>query len=162
VRNLIKINRYTSIFMLVVMMAGLFLPNLLSTDEAEAAVVGISGSIPAGGTPNPGGGITSPSQYSYGYRVGLVSETMKPSAQFKEGDRNTQLTEKIKIQYNNHYPKMSNSCDTFALEYSNKGTNHQLKISGTQHPTSAIPNPLLAVFSSTKSSADDLKVSGTH
>ncbi|THF73936.1 glycine rich domain-containing protein [Cohnella fermenti] len=52
--------------------------------------------------------------------------------------------------------------DTYALKYSTKGINNPIQISGTSYSTASIPYPVIAVYSSSKSSADDLEVMGTH
>ncbi|WP_027084142.1 glycine rich domain-containing protein [Cohnella panacarvi] len=52
--------------------------------------------------------------------------------------------------------------DTFALRYESAGMNNPIQISGTNYATISIPYPVIAVYSSNKSSADDLEVRGTH
>lgn len=50
--------------------------------------------------------------------------------------------------------------DTFTLQY--KAPNHNVRVAGTNWPTTDIPYPVITVYSPNKSSADDLTTSGTH
>lgn len=87
-----------------VLLVSMLVANFPPVKKAEAVIVGTSGTIPAGGTPNPGGGLTG-----WGYRVGIITEKLKPSAVF-ENDRPITWTEdRIRTHYNNHYPNMQNS-----------------------------------------------------
>lgn len=52
--------------------------------------------------------------------------------------------------------------DTYALQYKAPSGNGTINIAGTSWPATSIPYPIMAVYSSSKSSADDLNVSGTH
>ncbi|WP_027084141.1 hypothetical protein [Cohnella panacarvi] len=100
----IKSTKLISIVMSVFILVSLLVPNFPPVQKAEAAIVGTSGTIPAGGTPNPGGGLTG-----WGYRVGIITETLKPSASFEENKDNTWLEGRIRTHYNNHYPNMQHS-----------------------------------------------------
>ncbi|WP_027084147.1 glycine-rich protein [Cohnella panacarvi] len=51
--------------------------------------------------------------------------------------------------------------DTYTLQYKGSG-NGSLNVAGVSWPLTGIPHPVIAVYSASKSSADDLKVSGTH
>ncbi|QGQ98807.1 hypothetical protein EHS13_29985 [Paenibacillus psychroresistens] len=52
--------------------------------------------------------------------------------------------------------------DTYALQYTVPGGNKPVNINGTSVPTTSIAQSVIAVYSTMKSSADDLHVSGTH
>ncbi|QMV40498.1 glycine rich domain-containing protein [Cohnella cholangitidis] len=52
--------------------------------------------------------------------------------------------------------------DTYALQYSLKGNNGVTKIAGKTFDFSALPYPVLTVFSGNQTSAGDLDVKGTH
>ncbi|MFD0671917.1 glycine rich domain-containing protein [Cohnella sp. GCM10027633] len=51
--------------------------------------------------------------------------------------------------------------DTYTLQYDNGG-NGTVSIAGTSWSLAGIPHPVVAVYSASKSSADDLDISGTH
>jgi len=92
--------RFLSIVALVAILISMF----PVTRESDAAQVGTSGSIAPGGVPGKGGGIVG-----WGYRVGLVSETMKSGLEIDPYEDNQLIITKIKKQYNNHFPSMANS-----------------------------------------------------
>lgn len=52
--------------------------------------------------------------------------------------------------------------DTYALQYAIPGGNKPIVLSGVSRATTSIPYPVIAVYSTTKSSADDLSITGTH
>ncbi|WP_165867471.1 glycine-rich protein [Paenibacillus pinisoli] len=52
--------------------------------------------------------------------------------------------------------------DTYSLQYKAPNGNGGLQLAGTSWPLNSIPYPVVAVYSSNKSSADDLQISGTH
>src|SRR5690606_30092238 len=92
--------RFLSIVTLITILISIF----PATGELEAAQVGTSGTIAPGGVPGNGGRIVG-----WGYRVGLVSETMKTGLEIDPYEDNESIITKIKKQYNNHFPAMANS-----------------------------------------------------
>ena len=92
--------RFLSIVTLITILISIF----PAIGELEAAQVGTSGTIAPGGVPGNGGGIVG-----WGYRVGLVSETMKTGLEIDPYEDNQSIITKIKKQYNNHFPAMANS-----------------------------------------------------
>jgi len=52
--------------------------------------------------------------------------------------------------------------DTYTLQYTAPMGNGTANIAGTSWPLGSIPYPVIAIYSASKSSADDLQVSGTH
>gem|GEM_PF-1538505 len=52
--------------------------------------------------------------------------------------------------------------DTYTLQYTAPMGNGTVNIAGTSWPLGSIPYPVIAIYSASKSSADDLQVSGTH
>ncbi|MFD0589097.1 glycine-rich protein [Paenibacillus sp. GCM10027627] len=99
-----KVQKYLSVFLVIVILLSLF-PQRPITNVVEAAVVGGSGSIPSGGTTGKGGGVN----LTAAYRVGLVSETLSEKDKFEVGMDNRAVEAKLREHYSNHFPKMSNS-----------------------------------------------------
>lgn len=91
-------------FLSVLLLVALIVSVLPVTRTSEAAFVGGSGTIEPGGIPGNGGGYVG-----WGYRVGLVSETMKPGLEIDPFEDNPSIVAKIKQHYNNHFPAMANS-----------------------------------------------------
>ncbi len=52
--------------------------------------------------------------------------------------------------------------DTYVLQYSGYSQNSNIVIAKTQHNLSSIPYPIVCVYSTQKTSADDLDIRGTH
>ncbi|MFD0589131.1 glycine rich domain-containing protein [Paenibacillus sp. GCM10027627] len=52
--------------------------------------------------------------------------------------------------------------DTYTLQYKAPNGNGTLNLAGTSWPLTSIPYPVIGVYSSNKSSSDDLDISGTH
>ncbi|MDQ0885089.1 hypothetical protein QFZ81_000177 [Paenibacillus sp. V4I9] len=52
--------------------------------------------------------------------------------------------------------------DTYVLQYKAPNSNGNVNIAGTSWPLTSIPYPVINIYSSNKSSADDLDVFGTH